>query len=170
MSDHPDQPSSTPPALPVPAAQLGAELARAVATRAATTVGDVQRFARAMSLDEARAREELAYLSVMTTEFCVAAAVVDDGAQARVLDGFARALLSAPPAGLTAEGLQARACEYRDALAHPHPDYGRAWTVGRAFARRCGSSHELAVIEFGAQAYMAQLPPMLGLLKSVSPV
>jgi hypothetical protein len=65
--------------------------------------------------------------------------------------------------------LRARAPEYRDALRHPHPEHGRPYSVGRAFARGCGCSHEIAAIEFGAIAYMSQLPPMLeGLRTGVS--
>ena len=47
---------------------------------------------------------------------------------------------------------------------------GRAYAIGRTFARHCHCSHEVAVIEFGARAYMEHLPPMLALVRGVTVV
>jgi len=63
--------------------------------------------------------------------------------------------------------LDARTPAYEEALNHPHPDYGRGYGVGRTFARLCGATHDLPVIEFGARAYVEQLPPILTLLRGV---
>ena len=57
--------------------------------------------------------------------------------------------------------------EYQHLLSQPHPDYGRAYGMGRVFARLCGASHDVSVIELGATAFVEQLAPILGLLRSV---
>jgi hypothetical protein len=56
---------------------------------------------------------------------------------------------------------------YQDALNNPHPEFGRGYGIGRAFARFCGATHDLPVIELGARAYVEQLPPILTLLRGV---
>ena len=87
---------------------------------------------------------------------------------ARVEAAFEHALWSGAPWRASAAGLGARLRDYKDAFNHPHPELGRAYVIGRTFARHCHCSHEVAVIEFGARAYMEQLPPMLGVLRSVT--
>lgn len=67
-----------------------------------------------------------------------------------------------------AGGLAARVRDYKDAFNHPPPELGRAYVIGRTFARHCHCTHEIAVIEFGARASMEQLAPRLGLLRSVA--
>ena len=63
------------------------------------------------------------------------------------LSGFARAL------SLDADRLLVE-------LIHPHPELGRAYGIGRTFARHCNCSHELRPSS-AARAYIEQLPPML---------
>lgn len=149
------------------AADLAADLARAVLTRLGSSADDVGALASAMSLDPARVRGELAYLLVLITRFCIDVGVAEPGASPRLAAAFEAAVLSADTLGLTPRGLRVRRREYRDALSNPHPEFGRAYSVGRVFARYCDASHEVAVIEFAARTYMDQLPPMLGRLRSV---
>ena len=147
---------------------LGAELARAVMTQAETAGEGLAGFARTLSLDAHRLHVELTYLSILTTQFALGVALGAGESKARVATAFERALWSGAPWLASASGLRARRREYTDAFNHPHPELGRAYVVGRTFARYCGCSHDVAVIEFGARAYMEQLPPMLGLLRSVT--
>jgi hypothetical protein len=147
---------------------LGAELARAVMTRTETPGEGVAGFSTALSLDADRLHSELIYLSILTTQFALGVALGADEAHGRVTAAFERALWSGAPWRASASGLRARRREYNDAFNHPHPELGRAYVIGRTFARHCSCSHEVAVIEFGARAYMEQLAPMLGLLRSVT--
>ena len=147
---------------------LGAELARAVMTRADTPGEGVAGFSAALSLDADRLRVELIYLSILTTQFALGVALGAGESNARVTAAFERALWSGAPWRASASGLRARRREYKDAFDHPHPELGRAYVIGRTFARHCSCSHEIAVIEFGARAYMEHLAPMLGLLRSVT--
>ena len=110
----------------------------------------------------------LAYLLVVTTAFCIDAGVGDQAVRAELQSAFRGEALSSTPLGLTDRGLRTRSRAYRDALAHPHPELGRAYSVGRVFARYCDASHEVAVIEFAARTYMAQLPAMLASLRRVT--
>lgn len=148
-----------------PVANLAGSLAASLVTRLESSRPEVEGLARAMSLHPARVHAELAYLLVVTTQFCIGTAIDEEG-EARLQTAFEAAALEAVPA-VTPRGLRARAREYRDALQHPHPELGRPYSVGRVFARYCDASHELAVIEFAATTYMAQLPPMLGRLRGV---
>ena len=75
--------------------------------------------------------------------------------------------MAATPLAITPRGLRVRMRDYRDALQHPHPEFGRAYSVGRVFARYCDASRELAVLEFAAHTYMGQLPVMLARLRGV---
>ncbi len=147
---------------------LGIELARAVMTQAEATGESVIAFAGALSLDTDRLHAELIYLSILTTQFALGVALGAGESTARVRAAFQRALWAGAPWRASASGLSARLREYKDAFNHPHPELGRAYVIGRTFARHCHCSHEVAVIEFGARAYMEQLPPMLGLLRSVT--
>lgn len=162
---HTDLPAA--PLAPERVAALGVALAHAVTTRAETTAPDVTALARTLSLDAGRVQVELTCLSILITEFCIDVVLEEPDAR-RVRQVFEGALWAAPPARATATDVGARASEYRDALRHPHPELGRAYGVGRVFARGCGCSREVAAIEFGAGAYMAQLPPMLECLRGVS--
>lgn len=159
-----------PPISVTSADALGVELARGVKTRADAIGEGVAGFARALSLDADRLQVELIYLSILTTQFALSVALGAGESNARVGAAFERALWSGEPWRASAGGLVARLRDYRDAFNNPHPELGRAYVIGRTFARHCHCSHEIAVIEFGARAYMDQLPPMLGLLRSVSVV
>jgi len=147
---------------------LGIALARAVMTRAETPGEGVAGFSTALSLDGERLHVELIYLSILTTQFALGVALGAGELTARVTATFERALWSGAPWRASASGLEARRREYKDAFNHPHPELGRAYVIGRTFARYCGCSHEISMIEFGARAYMGQLAPMLGLLRSVT--
>jgi hypothetical protein len=149
---------------------IGAELARLVRTRADTSADPVAPFARKHSLDEDRLYVELLYLLILTTQFAIGVALGAGETKTRVAAAFELALWAAPPGRTSPSGLIARAREYRDAFKHPHPELGRAYVVGRTLARHCNCGHEVAVIELGARGYMEQLPPMLGLLRSVTVV
>jgi hypothetical protein len=147
---------------------LGVELARGIRAQADAMSDGVAGFARSHSLDADRLHVELIYLSILTTQFALGVALGES--HARVGAAFERALWAADPWRASASGLAARLREYKDAFNHPHPEMGRAYVIGRTFARHCHCSHEVAVIEFGARAYMDQLPPILGLLRSVTVV
>jgi hypothetical protein len=150
---------------PIDAEVLGSSLAASVITRAIEFAAAADSIARPLDLDPDRIRTELAYLSVFTTHFCVHA-VFDDAIAARVVRLFYETLWAATePWGATREGASERARDYTDALVHPHAEYGRGYTVGRVFARWCGTTHDVVVIECGARAYMTQLPPLLEFLR-----
>ena len=149
---------------------LGAELARSVRTQAEAMSDGVAAFARSQSLDADRMHVELIYLSILTAQFALGVALGTGETHALVGASFERGLWSGAPWRASAAGLAARLREYKDAFNHPHPELGRAYVIGRTFARHCNCSHEVSVIEFGARAYMDQLPPMLGLLRSVTVV
>lgn len=149
---------------------LGVELARAVRTQAEASGPGLSEFARALSLDVGRLHVELTYLSILTTQFALGVALGAGADGARVGAAFERELWSGEPWRASANGLAARAREYRDAFNHPHPELGRAYGIGRTFARQCHCSHELAAIECGAKAYMEQLPRMLALLRGLTVV
>jgi len=147
---------------------LGDELARGLRTRAEVPGKGVIGFAKALSLDQDRLQVELVYLSIVTTQFALGVALGTDEPCARVGVALERALWSGPPWRASAAGLTARLRDYRDAFNHPHPELGRAYVIGRTFARHCHCSHEIAVIEFGGRAYMDQLSLTIALLKSVT--
>jgi hypothetical protein len=157
---------ATPPRIDADA--LGAELARSVIARFGAPGEGITAFAAAMSLEAERVQDELAYLSIVTMHFCIGVAIDDPSARARVAAAFHGTLWSAPSWRATADGLQSRILEYETALNRPHPQLGRAYGVGRAFARRCGAAHDVPVIEFGARGYVDQLTPILGLLRGVT--
>ena len=148
------------------AATLAGVLAGALVTRLECSSVDVDTLARAMSLDRTRVRAELSYLLVAITQFCIRFAA-DEQAEPRLQAAFEAAALAAMPLAVTTRGLRVRMREYRDAMQHPHPEFGRAYSVGRVFARYCDASRELTVIEFAAHTYMTQLPPMLARLREV---
>lgn len=147
---------------------LGVELARDLRTRAQAMGEGVTGFAKALSLDQDRLQVELVYLSIVTTQFALGVALGTDESCARVGAALERALWSGSPWRASAGGLTARLRDYRDAFNHPHPELGRAYVIGRTFARHCHCSQEIAVIEYGARAYMDQLPLMIALLRSVT--
>jgi len=147
---------------------LGVELARGLRTRAEVPGEGVTGFAKALSLDQDRLQVELVYLSIVTSQFALGVALGTDESSACVGAALERALWYGPPWRASAGGLTARLREYRDAFNHPHPELGRAYVIGRTFARHCHCSHEIAVIEFGARAYMDQLSLTIALLKSVT--
>jgi hypothetical protein len=152
--------------LDVTADALGAELAHSVKARAALPGAGVTGFAATMAIDPERLQDELAYLSIVTMHFCVSAGLAPD-VTPRVLGSYYRTLWAGDSWRARPADLDARTPAYEDALNHPHPDYGRGYGMGRAFARLCGATHDLPVIEFGARAYVEQLPPILTLLRGV---
>jgi hypothetical protein len=147
---------------------LGEELARSVRQRTESVPERLADFATAMSLDAERVRVELAYVSIVTMHFCVGAAVADRAHRTQVLAAFYRGLWSGPAWRANEAGLTGRVPQYETALNNPHPDLGRGYGMGRVFARLCGASHDVPVIEFGALAYVEQLPPILTLLRGVT--
>ena len=149
---------------------LGEELAGSVRTRAQTSPEGLAEFVKAMNFETDRVRTELAYLSIVTMHFCISAGLPDREQHARVLGAFYRELWAGLPWQANERGLKTRTAHYETALNNPHPDLGRGYGMGRAFARLCGASHDVAVIEFGALAYVEQLPPILGLLRGVTVV
>ena len=76
-------------------------------------------------------------------------------------------MLTSAPGGVDHAGLTAREREYRGAFGNPHPELGRAYSIGRTFARLCHSSREVAVVECGARVYIEQLAARLKLLTEV---
>lgn len=164
MTERLEHSPSSPPS--EPAATLAGSLAASLATHLESSRPEIDGLARAMSLDRTRVHAELAYLLVVTTQFCIGAAV-DEDAEPRLQAAFESAALAAAALAITPRGLRVRVREYRDALQHPHPEFGRPYSVGRVFARYCDASRELAVIEFAASTYMAQLPPTLARLRAV---
>jgi hypothetical protein len=144
---------------------LGSSLAASVIARSSGFSAAADSLARALDLDPRRVQGELAYVSIFTVHFCVHA-VFDDALAARVVHTMYEALWAAPETwSTTREGASERARDYADALAHPHAEYGRAYTVGRVFARWCGASHDVVVVECGARAYMTQLAPLVAFLR-----
>jgi hypothetical protein len=150
------------------AADLAADLAWALATRVHSTTDDVNALVRAMSLDPTRVAVEYAYLLIVITQFCIDAGVDAAHGRAALAKAFESAARAVASLRASERGIQLRRHAYGDALANPHPEFGRAYSVGRVFARYCDASHEVAVIDFGARTYMEQLPPMLGRLRSVT--
>lgn len=144
---------------------LGRELARMLTDQAPSHERDSSALAKALSLDAERVCVELAYLLILTSEFCVGVALGDTRVKTRVVEAFEQALWTSAPWRVTSTGLRARLREYRDALSHPHPELGRAYVVGRTFARHCGCSPDVAAIDFGARAYIEQLPRVLARLR-----
>ena len=154
------------PFVDVTAEALGAELAGSVKARAALAGAGVTGFAATMAIDPERLQDELAYLSIVTMHFCVSAGLAPE-VTPRVLGSYYRALWSGDAWRARPADLDARTPAYEHALNHPHPDYGRGYGMGRTFARLCGATHDLPVIELGARAYVEQLPPILTLLRGV---
>jgi hypothetical protein len=152
------------------AADLASDLAWAVATRVRNTVSDVEALVRSMSLDPNRVAVEYAYLLIAITQFCIDAGIGDRAAREQLSRAFESAVLSVKALPASERGLPLRRHAYGDALSNPHPDFGRAYSVGRVFARYCDAGPDVAVIEFGARTYMEQLPPMLGRLRSLTVV
>ena len=151
----------------VTAEALGAQLARSVKARASIAPGTaVAEFGASMAIDPERLRDELAYLSIVTMHFCVGAVLAGE-LGGRVLASYYRELWAGDPWLARPAELDARTPAYQEAFNHPHPDVGRGYGVGRTFARLCGATHDVPVIEFGARAYVEQLPPILTLLRSV---
>ena len=152
----------------IEARTLGAELARSVRARSGPPADGIVAFAAAMALDPERVQDELAYLAIVTMHFCIGAAVEDAAVRARVAAGFYLALWAGDPWRASMEGLESRTTDYESALNHPHPELGRAYGIGRGFARQLGAAQDVPVIEFGARAYLEQLSPILGLLRGLT--
>ena len=152
----------------IAAEALGAELARSVRERSGPPADGIVAFASAMSLNPERVQDELAYLSIVTMHFCIGAAIEDEPLRLRVAGGFYHTLWSGAPWRASAGGLETRTLEYETALNNPHPELGRAYGLGRGFARQCAAAQDVPVIEFGARAYVEQLSPILSLLRSVT--
>ncbi len=152
---------------PIDAAALGAALARSVLARAAYLSPGLVEFATRMNVPRERVQSELAYISIITMHFCIGVVFGQSGLDAAIVNGFYRTVWAAPEWCATERGWRSRVREYQHLLSQPHPDYGRAYGVGRVFARLCGASHDVPVIELGATAFVEQLAPILGLLRSV---
>jgi hypothetical protein len=163
-----DNPPEDEARVSVQAEALGARLAHSVLSRSEEAGSALAEFAARMNLERERVQAELAYISIITMHFCVSVVFGPGGDDARVLDGFYRALWSGAPWCATERGWRSRVREYQHLLSQPHPDFGRAYGVGRTFARLCGASHDVAVIELGATAFVEQLAPILGVLRSVT--
>jgi hypothetical protein len=151
----------------IAAEALGAQLAQSVKARAAEPGAGVTGFATTMAIDPGRLQDELAYLSIVTMHFCVSAALPPD-VTPRVMASYYRELWTREAWRASRPELEARTLAYEDALNRPHPEFGRGYGVGRTFARLCGATHDLPVIELGARAYVEQLPPILTLLRGVA--
>jgi hypothetical protein len=151
---------------PVSAEIFGAELARSVIEQTRQVGDGVQALVQRLSLDASRVVRELGYLSVFTMRFCIGATLEDDATRARVLEAFYAALWTDRAWGPHVSGLERRAPDYEHAFNNPHPDYGRGYPIGRAFARWCHARDDVAVIELGARVYVEQLPRILGLLRA----
>jgi hypothetical protein len=147
---------------------LGTDLAASIIARALCSGESAASFARPLNLDPERVRTELAYLSIFTMHFCIDSVFGSSPGCASVLRAFYDTLWSRDDWGPTPSGVERRIREYGDAFEHPHPEYGRGYWTGRVFARLCGASHDVAVIELGAGAYVSQLPPILAFLRSVA--
>jgi hypothetical protein len=170
MSDQLESPSLDAVRPAARAADLAADLASALATRVYSTADAVQTLVRSMSLDPTRVAAEYAYLLIVITQFCIDAGVNHPHARAAVDRAFESAVQSVAALRASERGIRLRRHAYGEALSNPHPEFGRAYSVGRVFARYCDASLEVAVIDFGARTYMEQLPPMLGRLRSVTVV
>ena len=152
---------------PIDPGELGAALARSVRARSNALTPAVLAFATRMNVPHERIQTELAYIAIITMHFCVGVAFGSARADGAITDGFYRALWSPPAWCATERGWRSRVREYQHLLSQPHPEYGRAYGVGRVFARLCGASHDVPMIELGATAFVEQLAPILGLLRSV---
>ena len=117
------------------------------------------RFRQDHDLDAERVRVELAYLSIVTMHFCVGVALADRAQQTRVLAAFYRGLWSGSAWLASEPGLNERVPQYETALNNPHPDLGRGYGMGRVFARLCGASHDVPVIEVGARGLRGAVAP-----------
>jgi hypothetical protein len=166
VPDGPEQPSSDTIG-PIDPTALGAALARSVLSRAADLSSGVVEFARRMNVPRERIQSELAYVSIITMHFCIGVVFGQGGSETAILNGFYRTLWTAPEWCATERGWRSRVREYQHLVSQPHPEYGRAYGVGRVFARLCGASHDVPVIELGATAFIEPLAPLLDLLRSV---
>ena len=161
--DAPDEPAILGPAT------LGRALAQSVIAESGPLGAGTTAFARALSLDADRLTAELFYLSLLTTRFAIEAGLPAD-CGAEVQAAFEHALMACGSERVNEAGLKARLREYRDAFGDPHPELGRAYSIGRTFARLCHSGREVAVIECGARVYIEQLAARLKLLAEVTVV
>jgi hypothetical protein len=152
---------------PIDPVAFGAALGRSVLERSRQLSPGIVDFATRMNLPRPRLQAELAYVSIITMHFCIGIAFGHDGADAAILNGFYRTLWAGNDWCATERGWRSRMREYQHLLSQPHPEYGRAYGVGRVFARLCGASHDVPVIELGATAFVEQLAPILGLLRTV---
>ena len=153
---------------PVSPEVLGAELAASVIARALRMREPAALIADSMSLHRDRVQGELAYMAIFTMHFCIHTVLGEHPACPHVISAFYNGLWSRTDWGATAKGAERRVRRYGDAFNNPHPEYGRGYWTGRVFARLCGASHELAVIEFGARTFVTQLPPILSFLRTVT--
>ena len=153
---------------PVSPDVLGAELAASVIARALRMREPAALIADSMSLHRDRVQGELAYMAIFTMHFCIHTALGEHPACPHVISAFYNGLWSRNDWGATPKGAERRVRRYGDAFNNPHPEYGRGYWTGRVFARLCGASHELAVIEFGARTFVTQLPPILSFLRTVT--
>jgi hypothetical protein len=153
---------------PVSPDVLGAELAASVIARALRMREPAALVADSMSLHRDRVQGELAYMAVFTMHFCIHTALGEHRACPQVISAYYNGLWSRNDWGVTPKGAERRVRRYGDAFNNPHPEYGRGYWTGRVFARLCGASHELAVIEFGARTFVTQLPPILSFLRTVT--
>jgi hypothetical protein len=165
VNDNGESPAAT--IGPIDPLSLGAALARSVLERSRDLSPGIVEFAARMNVPRERLQAELGYVAIITMHFCIGVVFGQNGADRAILSGFYRTLWARSEWCATERGWRSRLREYQHLLSEPHPEYGRAYGVGRVFARLCGASHDVPVIELGATAFVEQLAPILGLLRTI---
>jgi len=154
----------------ITAEALGRSLARSVVARTSRPGEGVAALAARFSVDPSRVTRELGYLSVVTTRFCVETVLCGEASRGRLVEAFYAELWSNASWGPHASGLSRRVTDYEDAFNHPHPELGRAYRLGRIFARWCRARNDVAFLELGARAYLEQLALTLAHLRGTQVV
>lgn len=118
---------------------------------------ETAQLARQLEIDEGVFRQEEFYLQVFLMEFVTQMTLRDVPTRKAVLDAFYDRLRERKGAEGVREQLAVRFDDYLAAVKNPHPELGRGWSIGKAFAKLCKAEDDAAVIMVGSRFYEATL-------------
>jgi hypothetical protein len=149
--------------------RIGTMLAEAVVRTA--TVPDNTLLKLAAEYHVQQLALEVVCLEMFLVDFLVSEVVGanDSKLRAPVLEAFYGYLRDASDdwKGLR-EAIDPRFAAYAEAMNAPHPQYGRGYPLGRAFAQVVGRPNDLAVIGFAAQHYINFMEAVVPIIRQAT--
>ena len=106
-----------------------------------------------MTIDKDVLQKELSYLQVFLIDFMTQMTLNDVPTRKAVLGAFYERLRENTDA--VDAHLASRFDDYLVAANSPHPELGRGWSIGKAFAKLCKAEDHALVIHVGARFHHA---------------